>query len=810
MDTSDRRDPNLPARLPSASPLTPAPSIASYGGVSAWDGGGAPSSTMRISPQGVLRGLARNWWKILALWILLSAPLVYLIYSKVEPTYTAYSVLLAEPTQPDLYGGAKGGGSIQEISRYIATQIQSILGDRVLDAALADRSVANLPFVKNSESPRLDLKNALRVINLPNTYNIQISLDSSNPREAAAIVNSVVTAYMDWLRNYKMGGDTLLKQRMQAWLDERQAEKKAKEDELEQLVIAGRVDPQALVATSQQEAEASDDPDEAVKVLTTKDVSLEQYRRYLDRLVQVNLELIPFESLLEQRTAALRTENEGFDWEEPESPSPGLSDEELQTRIAMEFRRIPAVAQVLADIDATDAELAHNVSIARRTYDPAVTATKKRRSQLEDRHNALWRQHYEEIRAAVLAAASAPTPGAGEAATPEALSMTELQAKVTMLRSQRNAIVDLLRSMEIETKQSNNETFRAGRLQAEIQILRGRIEPVHKKLEDLKFQTDKETVRVESTGPAQIPKVPSSNKRNRYMAVALLGSLGLIMGLFALLEVKAERVDDPDALSSRIRSEVYSLPPLPTVRSQRRLGAPGDDDQIDRFIQRLDHLRFAVCGDHPEVGLGRCVLITSAIGGEGKTTLAAQLAARCGHAGHSTLLIDGDLRRGTLCPLLDIPEGPGLSDALKDEADVEDIVVPVQGGTFHLLRAGTPIHDTSRVFQGRGFGMLIARLRQLYDLIIIDSPPVLPVPDALIIGRWTDGAVLASRFDVSRAPQVERARHQLNNAGVPVLGTVINGMKSSDAYYGRYTYSRTRSTPPDAETEADADAASTT
>jgi len=804
MDTSDRRDPNLPARLPSAHPLPPATSIADRGGLPAWDAGGA-SPTMQVSPRGILRGLARNWWKILGIWLVLSAPLVYLIYTQVEPTYTAYSTLLAEPTQPALYEGARGGAA-QEIDRYIETQIQSILSDRVLDAALADRAIANLAFVKKSESPRLDLKKELRVANLPNTYIIQVSLDSPNPTEAAALVNSVVSAYMDDLRNYKIGYDSLLKKRMETWLANQEDEKKKKVDELEGLVNGGRVDPQSLNSKTSRSAENAQDPDEAVRSLTTKDVSIEQYRRYLDQLVQVNLELVPFESLLEQRTAALRDQGDGFGME-ADAPA-SLSKEQLQARIEAEFRQIPAVAEVLQDIQATDEELAHNAGVARRLSDPGTRAAQRRRSQLEARHNALWREHYEEIRDAVLAAAS--DPGAsGDAAKPEALSMAELQTRVDMLRRQRDAIVKLLQSMEVDTKQSNTDTFRANRLNAEIQILNNRIEPVHKKLEDLKFQTDKETVRVELTGPAQVPKITSSNKRNRFIAAALAGSLAFIMGLFALLEVRAERVGDPDQLSSRIQSEVYSLPPLPSIRSRRKLGAPGDDDQIERFIQRLDHLRFAVCGDHPEVGLGRCVLITSAIGGEGKTTLAAQLAARCGHAGHSTLLIDGDLRRGTLCPLLDVPEGPGLSDVLKEEASPEDIAVPVQGGTFHLLRAGTPIHDTSRVFQGRGFGMLIARLRQLYDLIIIDSPPVLPVPDALIIGRWTDGAVLASRYDVSRAPQVERARRQLNNAGVPVLGTVINGMRSSDAYYGRYTYSRTRSVPPDAETEAEDDASPT-
>jgi capsular exopolysaccharide synthesis family protein len=258
-------------------------------------------------------------------------------------------------------------------------------------------------------------------------------------------------------------------------------------------------------------------------------------------------------------------------------------------------------------------------------------------------------------------------------------------------------------------------------------------------------------------------------------------------------------VADPDSLSSRVQSEVYALPPLPTTK-QNMLEA---DEQIEQFIQRLDHVRFAVCGT-PSGGMekGRSVLITSAIGGEGKTTLAAQLAARCGNAGVSTLLIDADLRRTSLCELLDIPEGPGLSDALKDGIPVEELVIPVQGGTFYLLPAGTPVQDTSRVLQSRRFAELMAQFRQVYDLIIVDSPPVLPVPDALIVGQWVDGAILSARYDVSRSPQVERARRQLDSAGIPVLGTVINGMRHSGSYYGRYSYSRRRSTAPTDSSDA--------
>jgi capsular exopolysaccharide synthesis family protein len=318
---------------------------------------------------------------------------------------------------------------------------------------------------------------------------------------------------------------------------------------------------------------------------------------------------------------------------------------------------------------------------------------------------------------------------------------------------------------------------------------------VNRKLEQLRFESQKGTARVEVVDAAAAAKSPSANKRQRFMMMLPVGVLFAVLSLFLLLEIKAERVADPDLLSSRVQSEVFALPPLPTGRAPRGLSGP--DDQIDKFIQRLDHLRFAVCGGQQDAGLGRCVLVTSAIGGEGKTTLAAQLAARCGNAGISTLLIDADLRRAALCDLLDVPEGPGLSDVLKNEANVDEIVIPVQGGTFHLLAAGTPIEDTSRILQGRNFAILIAQLRQRYDMIIIDSPPILPVPDGLILGRWTDGALLAARFEVSRSPQVERARRQLDSAGIPVLGTVINGMRSSDAYYGRYAFSRQRPPQPD-------------
>jgi capsular exopolysaccharide synthesis family protein len=414
------------------------------------------------------------------------------------------------------------------------------------------------------------------------------------------------------------------------------------------------------------------------------------------------------------------------------------------------------------------------------------TAAQKELDKLSKRYVSLWKKKFDEI--------SKRLKNSGDSSSQ---SVDELKVKIAQLNKKKESQTKLFKAMDFQQKETNADTFEATYLEYQINKLHGREDWVEKNLEQLKFDDSRDTYRVGQVDVASIPKTPSNNKRLKYVAAAPLGVLFVMLGFFLLLEVKAERVADPDALSTRVRSEVYALPPLPSARAIRKLTATEADNQIENFIQRLDHLRFALCGKPADLGRGRCVMITSAIGGEGKTTLAAQLAARCGNAGMSTLLIDSDLRRAALCRLLDVPEGLGLSDLLKDEAAIDEVAIPVQEGAFYLLPAGTPIQDTSRILHSPKFGQLINHLRQLYDLIIIDSPPVLPVPDALILGRWADGAVIAARYDISRFPQVERARRQLDNAGIAILGTVINGLRHSDSYYGRYTYTRTRSTPAD-------------
>ena len=107
----------------------------------------------------------------------------------------------------------------------------------------------------------------------------------------------------------------------------------------------------------------------------------------------------------------------------------------------------------------------------------------------------------------------------------------------------------------------------------------------------------------------------------------------------------------------------------------------------------------------------------------------------------------------------------------------EAISVIGGAGGFHFLPAGSPRVDPSRLLHGDRLSKLLASARESFDIVIVDAPPVLPVPDALTIGRWVDGAVLAVRFDASRYPLVERANRRLAAVGVPVIGAVVNGVR---------------------------------
>jgi len=775
MDTKDRQDGNLPARVMANSLPSQAPGSVGF------ESGYRPGDPVAITPSVVARGLSRHWWRILLLWLLLALPAAYGIYTFVKPTYEASSTLRIEPAQPALFAPLSGssGADNTATGHYIATQVNIIKSRRVLERAVADAAVVGLNMVLESKDIVEELAEKLVVAPLEDAYLIRVSLESPDAEEAAAIVRAVVQSYLIENREYSGSAKNNLKKNLETKLKELDEEIARKRAAVEALSKKGTVVVSKPRLNLKGTGSAADDPSAAA----FSSIDAGHYSELVTQLQKVQVDLINVEAELEARKEAQRAYEADL-----QRKDDSASSAELELRIEEEFAALPEVASLREEIAEVNQKIKHGSAVSRRGNDPALIRAKQHLNELSSEYEELWKAQYDRIKARL---------AQGGMTGKETESLQELEQRQQKLAKVKRRLADDLDKLQIEEKSSNNDAVNFTFANHELTSLLTSRDQVQRNLSQVEFESNQEQYRISLLDPAAVPKAPSKNKQWKYMAAASGGLLFLMLGLFLMLEVKAERVADPAALQNRVRSEVYALPPLPSARAMKKLPSSEADDQVEQFIQRLDHLRFAVCGEAAEIGTGRCVIITSAIGGEGKTTLAAQLAARCGCAGMSTLLIDADLRRTSLARLLDIPDGLGLSDVLKNDVDPESVVIPVQGGAFHVLPAGTPVQDTSRVLQNRKFGILISQMRQVYDLVIIDSPPVLPVPDALILGRWADGAVLAARYDVSRFPQVERARRQLDNAGIPVLGTVINGMRNADTYYGRYTYSRRRGPTPD-------------
>jgi capsular exopolysaccharide synthesis family protein len=177
----------------------------------------------------------------------------------------------------------------------------------------------------------------------------------------------------------------------------------------------------------------------------------------------------------------------------------------------------------------------------------------------------------------------------------------------------------------------------------------------------------------------------------------------------------------------------------------------------------------------------RVVMVTSAGAGEGKTSLASHLAVSLARAGQQTLLVDADMRKPTLHKLFGLPLTPGLAELLKAECGMPEAVRAVGATGLRVCPAGAVDGQALAALAKRGAGEILQAARKEFDFVIVDSCPILPVADSLLVGQHVDGVVFSVLRDVSRIPKVLAASQRLTMLGIPVVGAVVSGT-TEDVY----------------------------
>jgi len=193
----------------------------------------------------------------------------------------------------------------------------------------------------------------------------------------------------------------------------------------------------------------------------------------------------------------------------------------------------------------------------------------------------------------------------------------------------------------------------------------------------------------------------------------------------------------------------------------------------------------------------RTVVIASAAQGDGKTTIARHLAEAAARLGSRVLLLEVDLRQPTLVQQLDIESGPGLADVLIGAISIGEAIQSVdleaapgegaEGRTLDVLTAGAVLPpNPGELLESNAMETVLERARSVYDLVVIDTPPLTVVSDAFPLLRKVDGVVIVGWVGHSRRDVAERLHQVLASSGAPLLGVIANGSKSGGP--GSYAY----------------------
>ena len=269
--------------------------------------------------------------------------------------------------------------------------------------------------------------------------------------------------------------------------------------------------------------------------------------------------------------------------------------------------------------------------------------------------------------------------------------------------------------------------------------------------------------------------------------LALAGLIGLVLGA-ALAMAR-------DALDRSVRTmehahELTHAPVLasiaydsgikknPVLSDQR-----GFSPRAEAFRLLRTNLQFLDLDQRP-----RSLVITSAVPGEGKTVTATNLAVALAQAGRRVVLVDGDLRRPRVAPILGLDSAVGLTTVLVGSAELKDSIQVHEPTGLHLLASGPKPPNPTEILQSRLTHDLMLELRDLYDMVIIDAPPLLPVADAAVLATIADGAIIVTRFGRTTREQLKEAVGRVDGVGGRLFGLVLNMVKrrAASGYYYHY------------------------
>ncbi|MBA7677277.1 hypothetical protein ES703_85529 [subsurface metagenome] len=364
------------------------------------------------------------------------------------------------------------------------------------------------------------------------------------------------------------------------------------------------------------------------------------------------------------------------------------------------------------------------------------------------------------------------------------LQSVETEYRVAL--AEEESIREAMEAKKREALALNNKQIGYNSLKREMETSRSLYESLLTRVKEAGLTEGLEATNIMVVDPARIPDHPVKPRKARNVLLAIIVGLTLGVGIAFFFEYLDNTINTPDEL------ERYFKVPFLGVVSKFKVDTPGEEITVHSnpksyIAEGFRTIRTNLLFSSPDVEKKR-LLITSPLPKDGKTLQAANIAISFAQTGKKVLLIDGDMRKPRLHELFNLERSPGLSEYLAGKESGPQ-ATGITG--LEVFTSGRTSPNPAELLGSKRMKKLLesGRARDDFDMVIIDSPPILSVADAAILSAVSDGVVLVVNAGSTPRPAIQRAIQQLSDVKAKLIGCVLNNMDfKKESYYYSYYY----------------------
>jgi capsular exopolysaccharide synthesis family protein len=279
---------------------------------------------------------------------------------------------------------------------------------------------------------------------------------------------------------------------------------------------------------------------------------------------------------------------------------------------------------------------------------------------------------------------------------------------------------------------------------------------------------------------ANIPRAPLPQGSRFGLLVFVIVGVIVGSGLAFVLEFLDQSIKNPQEVEDDLGIPILGIIPLMDEDS-KVIDIESKSSILEPYRSLRTNIRYTNVGSKK-----RTILVTSAIQGDGKTTKVCNLAISFALDGKTVMVIDGDLRRASVHKVLGVPKEPGLSDYLTGQATLEQIEKKIFDGMISVVPAGKRPPNPAELLGSHMLDDVIKWGLEHYDIVLVDSPAIVPVSDALLLVPHVDSTIIIGRSMKTPKKAMQYAKNSLTRAGANIIGTVFNGVEQRGGYYPYY------------------------